>query len=107
MLPQSYAQPTTDPALLWALLHEWVLRETAFRKAFPEELPAEATLAEMVPARDAGDVCGVCGQIVTWTDHLPPFDADSAVRCYVNVIRIPNSGVRIIDGKPHYSAAWR
>jgi len=85
MLTQSYARDTHDPALLWAFLHEWALREMAFRKAFPEDVPREEALAALVPARDAGDVCGVCGQVVTWVDHLPPLDANSAVRCFVNV----------------------
>ncbi len=41
--------------------------------------------SQMVAARDAGDVCGICGQVVTWVDHLPPRDANSAVQCFVNV----------------------
>lgn len=88
MLTPSYCQTTDDPHLLAAMLTEWALREQAYRKAHPEEVPAEATLAEMVPARDAGDVCGVCGCTVTWTDHLPPVDANSTVRCFVNVTSI-------------------
>jgi hypothetical protein len=34
-------------------------------------------------ARDAGDICHICGQLVTWTDHLPPPAAGYPVRCFV------------------------
>jgi hypothetical protein len=108
MLTQSYAQPTVDPAMLWANLAEWLLREEAYRAAHPDEVPVEATLAEMVPARDAGDVCHVCGNLVTWVNHLPPTKAGGPVRCFTNVAALPvGNGVRIIDGKPFFSASWR
>ena len=49
----------------------------------------EVSLAELVPARDAGDVCHVCGEVVTWVDHLPPSEPGGAVRCYRNVVPFP------------------
>lgn len=85
MLTQSYAQTTNDPIMLIACLTEWSLREQAYRKAHPEEVPEEQRLAEMVPARDAGDVCGVCGELVTWVDHLPPRKSGEPARCRKNV----------------------
>lgn len=96
MLTRSYAQTTTDPAMLWANLHEWILRENAYREAHPDEVPGQVALAEMVPARDAGDVCGVCGQLVTWVDHLPP-EPGGVVRCFVNVVHLPPVDVEIDD----------
>lgn len=85
MLTQSYASEQPDEAASWACLHEWLMREQSYRASHPEDVPAEVTLGETIPARDAGDVCHVCGQIVTWTDHLPPLEFDGAVRCYSNV----------------------
>jgi hypothetical protein len=97
MLTSSYARDTNDPHLLQAMLLEWSLRELAYRKAHPELVPAEERLAEMVPARDAGDVCGVCGEIVTWVDHLPGLTARDAVRCMVNVAQMPTKLDIVID----------
>lgn len=87
MVTYSYFQATNDPALGAAQLLEWILREKAYRKAHPDDVPISVTLAELVPARDAGDVCGVCGEIVTWVDHLPPLPGGS-VRCMKNVVHL-------------------
>jgi len=108
VLTKSFLQgPLVDGAASWAALHEWALREQAYRKAFPEEVPAEATLAEMVPARDAGDVCGICGEIVSWVDHLPPLAAGAGVRCFSNVRNLQLApGVRRISGQLLYSSEW-
>lgn len=93
MLTHSYFQTTNDPALLWAQLNEWVLREQAYRLAHPDEVPEEKTLIEIFPpARDAGDVCGVCGELVTWVDHLPPERAGEAPRCRKNVYTLRGPG---------------
>jgi hypothetical protein len=100
MLTQSYAQTTNDPALLWAMLWEWSTREIRYREAHPDELPeGHPTLTQSVMARDAGDVCHVCGELVTWVDHLPPRDSGGAVRCFANVRTIgsPRLGVEIDD----------
>lgn len=88
MLTKSYTPaPLTEMTghELDACLLEWALRETRYRAEHPEEMPPEARLSEMVPARDAGDVCHVCGKLVTWVDHLPPLEAEGPVRCYANV----------------------
>lgn len=95
------SQEPADDAEIWAFAFERWTREMRYRDALgtsggiPESQTTEAisapssiiesTLAQMVPARDAGDVCGVCGELVTWVDHLPPLDAKSAVRCMKNV----------------------
>lgn len=97
MLTQSYAQTTNDGALLWATLHEWVLREQSYRESHPEDVPEEQRLAEMVPARDAGDVCGVCDQLVTWVDHLPPLKAGGTVRCFVGVTPLRHGSSLIVE----------
>lgn len=73
-------------AVSFAILQERGLRELRMRAADDwKHIAEEEALREMIPARDAGDVCHVCGEIVTWTDHLPPLGAHSAVRCYKNV----------------------
>jgi hypothetical protein len=64
-----------------------MLRRLSFREALAE--------VEAAYARDAGDVCHVCGQIVTWTDHLPALTAGEPVRCYVNVRYFPRHSVRV------------
>jgi len=100
--------PRIDEAQSWAYWHELGLREIRYRLAFPEEVSAEASLVTIVPARDAGDICHVCGQTVTWVDHLPPLHAGDPVRCFVNVrsLRPVESGERLVDGQRLYSADW-
>ena len=97
MLTHSYFQNTNDPDLLWAQLTEWGLRELSYRKAHPDEAVNEKPLTELVPAQDAGDVCGVCGELVTWVDHLPPPKWGEPVRCYKNVIPIERATVVDLD----------
>jgi hypothetical protein len=80
MLTPSYAQTTNDPYLLWANLAEWVQRENLYLAAHPELAP-DTKLVTLPFARDAGDVCGVCGNLVTWVDHLPPVKSGEPVRC--------------------------
>lgn len=75
---------SVDTAEAWALCHERALRELRYRDDH-DIVAEEAPLAVILPARDAGDVCGVCGQEVTWVDHLPPNQAGGAVRCFANV----------------------
>jgi hypothetical protein len=82
-----------DDADRWALMQERALRELRWRAALtgpaflvtPVNELAQASLVEVVPARDAGDVCHVCKSVVTWTDHLPPLETGGPVRCFVNV----------------------
>lgn len=59
-------------------------------------------------ASDAGDICHICEQVVTWMEHLPPLEVGGPVRCYVNVrFLFPlGPGVRVVNGEPMYSAAW-
>jgi hypothetical protein len=58
--------------------------------------------------RDAGDICEVCGQVITWVDHLPPLDASSPVRCHANVrvLRPRKPGERLLGDTVLYSAAF-
>ena len=79
----SSAEPKDD-AEIYAFALERGMRELRWRLAAKPAV-LEVTLAEMVPARDAGDVCGVCGELVTWVDHLPPVKSGEAVRCFKNV----------------------
>ncbi len=73
-----------------------------------------ATMETEKFARDAGDLCQICEQIVTWTDHLPPLKAGHPVRCFVNVRSIRpappqhllKAGERIVDWTVCYSAEW-
>ena len=98
MLTYSYATDAVDEAHGEAQLTEWALREIAYRRAFPEALPEGMPItASLPPARDAGDVCAVCGEIVTWVDHLPPTVGTSEVRCFKNVVAIEDAGVVIDD----------
>lgn len=91
-----YSPSKPDEAARWAYWHERGLRELRYRVAFPEDVPAEVSLAEVVPARDAGDMCGVCGEIVTWVDHLPPtLSSGESVRCYANVGFLPPHSVKV------------
>lgn len=79
-----------DEASRFALLRERVLRELSFRREIGFDVnAATGVLALDVPARDAGDVCHVCGQMVTWVDHLPPLQAGGVPRCMVNVRLLP------------------
>lgn len=88
----SYAKTTNDPYEIWANLAEWVQRENLYLAAHPESSP-DKSLIEMPYARDAGDVCGVCGELVTWVDHLPPVSLGKPVRCMKNVtyVRVPTN----------------
>jgi hypothetical protein len=89
-----------DDADRWALMQERALREVAWRAQLTApvivEMPAaeleQVSLITVVPARDAGDVCHVCGAMVTWTDHLPPLEAGGPVRCFANIEYLPTLG---------------
>jgi hypothetical protein len=97
MLTPSYmpGRPKSlEPAVLDGCLVEWALRETAYRHAHPEILPEEVAL---VVAHDAGDVCHVCGNLVTWVDHLPPTEANGPVRCFKNVHLLNVSQDIVVD----------
>ena len=83
-----------DPHALDGALIEWCLRETAYRRAYPELIPEEVPLTI---AHDAGDVCHMCGNLVTWVDHLPPTKAGGAVRCFHNVHLLNVSQDVVID----------
>lgn len=83
----------TDDASRWAWLRERVLRELAYRETVDGHLVLEASVAELVVATDAGQVCHVCGDVVSWVDHLPPAHGGGPVRCMRNV-----HGLRIVDG---------
>lgn len=96
MLTLSYVNGVLeDEADSWAALHEWVLREDRYRGSFPEEVPEEVSLTTMIAARDAGDICHVCGQVVTWVEHLPPLNAGGPVRCWVNVRSLDPWSVKV------------
>lgn len=86
-----------DAAASWAVLHERGLRELRMRASrdFAEIDAQEVSLIEAVPARDAGDVCHMCGKVVTWVDHLPPLTADGPVRCFDNVVSIGKANYMI------------
>lgn len=71
-----------DPALVYAISMERLMREVRYREHF--NLSGTVSLITEVAARDAGDVCHVCGETVTWVDHLPPLPG-GVVRCYKNV----------------------
>lgn len=53
-----------------------------------------------VVGNDAGDLCAECGQVITWTTHLPPLEAGQAARCFVDVLAVlpPRPRLRLIDG---------
>lgn len=86
-----------DMAEAHAIFHERALRECAYR-ASGESVPfTERSIMETIPARDAGDVCHVCGSLVTWVDHLPPRDPGGAVRCFTNVRTLIPAGEVTID----------
>jgi hypothetical protein len=91
--PFSDATPTDDAEIL-AHAIERGQRELMWRDEIRKsgEIFAEKMLHELVPARDAGDVCHVCGNLVTWVDHLPPRDPGGAVRCFVNVRTLTPTG---------------
>ena len=87
-----------DEAGRFALLRERVLRELSFRRAIGFDVEAATgALALDVPARDAGDVCHVCGQVVSWVDHLPPLMAGGVPRCMVNVRVLPAPTIDLTD----------
>ena len=77
----------TNPAEIFALAVERGQRELLWRDELRKSgvIFREKLLHELVPARDAGDVCHVCGERVTWVDHLPARDPGGAVRCFTNV----------------------
>lgn len=77
-----------DDATAWSVWQERGLRELRYRAAFPEELETAqiVSLVASIPARDAGQICHICGEEVSWLDHLPPLYAGGAVRCFTNVI---------------------
>jgi len=102
-------RPVQDDAERWAYWHERGLRELRYRLAHPEELPPELPLAVMIPAHDAGEVCGHCGEIVSWVDHLPPLSPGESVRCFARVHELHplETGERLIDGKRMFSSEWR
>ncbi len=112
LLTLSFGEDNTmsagDAAAFWAYWHERGLRELRYRAAFPDEIPPEVSLAEMIPARDAGDVCGICGEQVTWLDHLPARRAGGPVRCFSKVreLRPLKVGERLIDGEIVYSSGY-
>ncbi|MDF2751640.1 MAG: hypothetical protein K0S82_22 [Gaiellaceae bacterium] len=84
----------------WAIWHERALRELRFRASLDQDDMLElreVTLTERVAARDAGDVCHVCGELVTWVDHLPPRDPFGAVRCFKNVRTLQPTQIEVID----------
>lgn len=83
-----------EAAVLDGCLIEWALRETSYRAAHPDAIPEEVSLTI---ARDAGDVCHVCGEKVTWVDHLPPNVPGGAVRCFKNVHLLNVSQGIVID----------
>lgn len=83
-----------EAAVLDGCLIEWALRETRYREAHPDLIPEEVTLTI---ARDAGDVCHVCAEVVTWVDHLPPIEAGGPVRCFKNVHLLNVSQDIVID----------
>jgi hypothetical protein len=93
----------SDPAMIFAVGHERVLRELRFRVRLEQDDALDAvelsyaTLSQVVFARDAGDVCHVCGGVVTWTEHLPPRDPGGAVRCFVNVRTLLPASVAVDD----------
>lgn len=103
-----------DDADRWALMHERALRELRWRRGVAPDVSfktdtLEVRLIEEIPARDAGDVCHVCAQIVTWTDHLPPLEAGGPVRCFANVEYLPprlGPGERRTGDAIVYSAAF-
>lgn len=87
--PFSDATPTDDAEIL-AHAIERGQRELLWRDELRKsgEIFAEKLLHELIPARDAGDVCHVCGDLVTWVDHLTPLEAGGPVRCFANVSRL-------------------
>jgi hypothetical protein len=106
-----------DDADRWALMQERALRELRWRAALtgpavlvtPVNELAQASLVEVVPARDAGDVCHVCKSVVTWTEHLPPLEAGGPVRCFANIELLParlGPGERRVGDAIVYSAAF-
>jgi hypothetical protein len=105
----SSTRPVQDEAERWAYWHERALREIRYRMAHPEELPPEVPLSVMIPAHDAGDVCGVCGELVSWVDHLPPEKAGAPVRCFAKVRELCplKTGERLIDGEVVFSSEFR
>lgn len=87
-----------DDAGRFGLLRERILREIHYRRSTGFDFDANPELLALdVPARDAGDVCHVCGQIVSWVDHLPPLRAGGVPRCMVNVRVLPPATVDVID----------
>ena len=111
-------KPFTDEAipydshLRWAVMHELMLREIAWRREFENKVD-EVSLIEVVPATDAEHICHVCGNVVTWFDHLPPLQFGDPVRCYAKVRQIESApsrllgpGVRNVGGAIVYSAEF-
>lgn len=77
----------SDMAEAWAIERELSLRDARWLECgqLDSLTAAERESVLTIPARDAGDICHVCGNLVTWVDHLPPLDHDGAVRCFYNV----------------------
>lgn len=88
-----------DMAEAGAIFKERALRELRFRAHLEQDGElgtmkiSEVTLAERIAARDAGDVCHVCSELVTWVDHLPPRDPGGVVRCFANVRTLLEAGI--------------
>lgn len=97
-LPFSTLKPH-DPVDIYAVAVERGQRELLYRDHLRHEnvLFSERSIFEVIPARDAGDVCHVCGSLVTWVDHLPPRDPDGSVRCFTNVRTLLPAGELTID----------
>ena len=91
-LPFDTHSRRVDDADSWSVWHERGLRELRWRaeremdRSIIGNQWREFSLHEFVPARDAGDVCGVCGKVVTWVSHLPPLYAGGPPRCFANVV---------------------
>lgn len=102
-----------DEQSAWAVTHERLLREIAWRDLHQADV-VEVSLIEAVPATDAQHICHVCGGVVTWTDHLPPVRFGEPVRCFANVRSIESApsqlllepGVRQVGGAVVYSAEF-
>lgn len=97
--PFSDRKPSDD-AEIFAFAVERGTRELLWRAELQRNDPdnfVEISILERIPARDAGDVCAVCGEIVTWVDHLPATTAGGPVRCFKNVVAIESATSVEID----------
>lgn len=114
-LPFTDELTTHDRIASWAVLRERIMREVRYREHVRDDaIVEEVSFLDVVPARDAGDVCHVCGRVVTWTEHLPAKFAGGPVRCFANVRGIMSAasqrqlgpGVRREGGALVYSAEF-